>query len=241
MPTKIEWVTNPDGTKGETWNCVVGCTPTSEGCAFCYARRMTKRLQAMGQKKYAAGFDRVVCHEDMLNIPLRWKKPRRIFVNSMSDTFHEEVPLAFLREMFSTMNLANWHTFQVLTKRSERMLELSWRLEMTPNIWMGVSVEGENYLYRIDGLRDTQAAIKFLSFEPLLGPIDNLNLDGIDWAIVGCESGPGARPMQEDWVRSIRDQCVGQNVAFFYKQRMENGKKISCPELDRRVWKQFPV
>jgi protein gp37 len=230
--SKIEWT-------DQSWNCITGCTRYSAGCINCYAARMALRLKAMGQEKYANGFDLTI-HEDTLEQPLGWKKPRRIFVNSMSDTFHEDVPVDFICRMFHVMNRAHWHQFQVLTKRSERLFELSSRLHWGENIWMGVTVEHANYLNRIDDLRATDAKIKFLSLEPLLSPMPEPNLDGIDWVIVGGESGPGARPMNEDWVIDIRNQCIEKGVAFFFKQWGGVNKKKAGRMLDGRTWDEYP-
>jgi protein gp37 len=200
---------------------------------------MAKRLQAMGQPNYARGFE-LTLHEHMLERPLQWKKPQQIFVNSMSDLFHENVPLDYILRVFDVMKRASWHQFQVLTKRSERLLELSDQLEWPENVWMGVSVETERYLYRIDHLRETGAAIKFLSLEPLLGPLPNMNLTNIDWAIVGGESGPGARPIEKAWVLDIRDQCASAQVPFFFKQWGGVQKKKNGRELNGRVYNQLP-
>ncbi len=206
----IEWT-------GSTWNPVTGCVKISPGCMHCYAERMAKRLQAMGQPNYANGF-KLALHEHVVELPLKWKKAQNIFVNSMSDLFLEEVPITFIKKIFTVMRKAHWHTFQVLTKRSERLKELSSKLYWAPNIWMGVTVENNDYTFRIDDLRKTDAHIKFLSIEPLLGSMHNLNLTGIDWVIVGGESGPGARPMRREWVIDIRNQCIKNNVPFFFKQ-----------------------
>lgn len=223
-----------------TWNPVTGCNKISPGCKHCYAERMSKRLQAMGQLNYANGFE-LTLHEHMLDRPLLWKKPQVIFVNSMSDLFHEEVPFEFISRVFDTMRRAYWHQFQVLTKRSARLSELSPEIKWPPNVWMGVSVENEDYAFRIDHLRETAACVKFLSLEPLLGPLPNLNLDGIDWAIVGGESGPGARPMAEDWVIDIRDQCLAANVPFFFKQWGGPRKKKTGRLLEGRTWDEMPI
>ena len=198
--SSIEWTES-------TWNPVTGCNKVSLGCKNCYAERMAKRLQAMGQPNYVKGFD-LAMHERVLELPLKWKSPQDIFVNSMSDLFHKKVPLDFIEKVFDTMNRANWHRYQILTKRSTRLLELNRHLPWAKHIWMGVSVETENYVGRIDDLRKTGAHVKFLSLEPLLGPLPKLDLVGIDWVIVGGESGPGARVMRKEWVTSIRDQCL---------------------------------
>lgn len=230
--SKMEWT-------DRTWNCITGCTRFSVGCIHCYAAIMARRLKAMGQAKYTNGF-KLTLHEDLLEQPLEWKKPKRIFVNSMSDTFHEDVPKEFIKRIFDTMNCADWHQFQVLTKRSERLLELDSHLDWTKNIWMGVTVEREDYVLRIEDLRQTGAHIKFLSLEPLLGPMPGLNLDGIDWVIVGGESGPGARPMSKEWVLDIRDQCIDRGVPFFFKQWGGVNKKRKGRLLDGKLWDEYP-
>lgn len=231
--SKIEWTE-------ATWNPVTGCTKISAGCKNCYAERMAFRLQAMGNPRYKNGF-RVALHHDLIDLPLSWKKPKLIFVNSMSDLFHKDVPFDFILRIFQTMEKASWHTFQILTKRSERLLELAPYLPWPENVWQGVSVENEKVSYRIDHLRKVPAKVRFISCEPLIGPLDNLNLDGIHWVIVGGESGPGARPMHPDWVRSIRDQCNKQNVAFFFKQWGGVQKHRTGRILDNRTWDELPT
>jgi len=201
---------------------------------------MAKRLQAMNQPNYVNGF-KLTMHEHVIEKPLEWKTPQVIFVNSMSDLFHKDVPLEFIQRVFDTMKRAHWHQFQVLTKRSERLAELSPYLEWTDNIWMGVSVENEKYTFRIDDLRKTGAKIKFLSVEPLIGPISKMNLKGINWVIVGGESGPGARPLEREWVVNIRDQCLKAKVPFFFKQWGGVQKKKTGRLLDGRTWDQMPV
>ena len=228
----IEWT-------GSTWNPVTGCNKISPGCKHCYAERMAKRLKAMGSPNYADGF-KLKTHEHVLELPLSWKKPQNIFVNSMSDLFHKNVPLEFIQKVFDVMNRAHWHTFQVLTKRSERLFQLDKHLKWAPNIWMGVSVENQNYIKRIDHLRCTNAHIKFLSLEPLLGPINTLNLKNIDWVIVGGESGPGARPMLEEWVIDIKEDCKYQNVPFFFKQWGGVNKKKAGRLLQGKTWDEMP-
>ena len=223
-----------------TWNPVTGCTKVSPGCKHCYAERMAERLQAMGQPNYANGFE-LTLQPHMLELPLRWKKPQTIFVNSMSDLFHPGVPLAYVREVFDVMARAHWHRFQVLTKRAERLEELSPRLSWAPNVWMGVSVETARYKSRIDRLRRTEARVKFLSLEPLLGPLLGLDLSGIDWVIVGGESGPGARPMDPVWATDLRDQCQRANVPFFFKQWGGTNKKRAGRALEGRVWDEMPA
>lgn len=231
IKTKIEWTE-------ATWNPTTGCTKVSEGCKNCYAEKMAKRLQAMGMKRYQNGFQ-LTLHWDLIDLPLRWKKPRKIFVNSMSDLFHPEVPDDFIQKVFETMNRASHHIFQVLTKRPERVAALAHRLNWTSNIWMGTSVENMRVIERVDHLRKIPARVRFLSCEPLLGPL-KLNLDGIHWVIVGGESGPGARPMDEQWVREIRDQCVKENVAFFFKQWGGVQKHRTGRVLDNRTWDEMP-
>jgi len=201
---------------------------------------MAFRLQAMGQPNYVNGFD-LTLHEHMLERPLHWKKPQLIFVNSMSDLFHEDVPETYIQRVFDVMRRAHWHQFQVLTKRSERLLALDSRIDWPKNVWMGVSVETEKYTFRIDHLRQTRANIKFLSLEPLLGPLPQLNLSGIDWVIVGGESGPGSRPIRQEWVLDIRDQCIRSNVPFFFKQWGGVHKKRNGRLLQGRTWDQLPV
>jgi protein gp37 len=228
----IEWTES-------TWNPLTGCTKISPGCKHCYAERMSLRLKAMGQSNYVNGF-KLTLHEEALELPLRWKKPQMIFVNSMSDMFHAKVPREFILQAFDVMRRAHWHRFQVLTKRADRLANLSGELPWANNIWMGVSVESESYTYRIDHLRETGASIRFLSLEPLLGPLDNLRLDGIDWVIVGGESGPGARLMDPEWVISIRNQCVESGVPFFFKQWGGVWKKKFGRTLEGRTWDQMP-
>ena len=208
--SEIEWT-------DATWNPVTGCTKVSPGCKNCYAARMANRLQAMGQANYANGFQ-LTMQPQMLDLPSSWKTPKRIFVNSMSDLFHKDVPLSYIKQVFAAMHKTHWHQYQILTKRSERLLELHDKLDWAPQIWMGVSVESQKYVHRIDDLRQTGAQVKFLSLEPLLGPLHGLNLTGIDWAIVGGESGPGARAIDLEWVTGLRDQCLEANVPFFFKQ-----------------------
>lgn len=231
--SRIEWTES-------TWNPLTGCTKISPGCKYCYAERMAKRLQAMNQPNYVNGF-KLTMHEHVLEKPLEWKTPQVIFVNSMSDLFHKDVPLEFIQRVFDTMKRAHWHQFQVLTKRSDRLAELSPYLEWTDNIWMGVSVENEKYTFRIDDLRKTGAKIKFLSVEPLIGPISKMNLKGINWVIVGGESGPGARPLEREWVVNIRDQCLKDKVPFFFKQWGGVQKKKTGRLLDGKTWDQMPV
>ena len=230
--SKIEWTQS-------TWNPVTGCTKISEGCRHCYAERMAKRLNAMGQQNYSNGF-RVTIHPHMLELPLHWKTPQMIFVNSMSDLFHERVSRDFILRIFSVMNRTHWHNFQVLTKRSDRLLTLSPVLNWTPNIWMGVSVENNDCTFRIEHLRRCSAKLKFLSLEPLLGPLPDLNLEDIDWVIVGGESGPDARPIKQVWVTDIQRQCRASHVPFFFKQWGGTNKKKAGRELNGRTWDEMP-
>jgi protein gp37 len=223
-----------------TWNPVTGCTKISPGCKHCYAERMAKRLKAMGVKSYVNQF-KLTLQPQMLDQPLRWRTPRTVFVNSMSDLFHVDVPVDYIQQVFDVMRRANWHTFQVLTKRSDRLLELDYQIDWPANVWMGVSVENEKYKFRIDDLRRTEAKTKFLSLEPLLGPLGKLKLKKIDWVIVGGESGPGARPMQQAWVEDIRDQCSAAGVSFFFKQWGGTNKKRTGRELEGRTWDEMPV
>ena len=211
----------------------------SPGCKYCYAERLSLRLKAMGQRNYGNGFE-LTLHEHMLGLPLRWKSPQLIFVNSMSDLFQDGVPTEFISGVFDTMRAADWHLFQILTKRSERLLELSPFVQWPDNVWMGVSVESHKYSFRIDHLRRTGAKVKFLSLEPLLGPLPGLKLDGIDWVIVGGESGPHARPMNKSWVVDIRDQCRSTGVPFFFKQWGGGNKKAAGRKLDGRTYDEMP-
>jgi len=222
-----------------TWNPVTGCTKVSPGCKHCYAERMAERLRVMGQANYFNGFE-LTLQPHMLELPLRWTKPQTVFVNSMSDLFHEEVPFEYIERVFDVMVRASWHRFQVLTKRAERLAELSARLRWPANVWMGVSVESDGYRGRIVHLRSTGARIKFLSLEPLLGPLRALDLNSIDWVIVGGESGPGARPMDREWVLDIRDQCRRARVPFFFKQWGGTNKKSTGRELQGRTWDEMP-
>jgi protein gp37 len=231
--SSIEWTE-------ATWNPVTGCSKVSPGCQHCYAERMAKRLQAMGQSNYSRGF-KVTLQEHMLTVPLTWRRPKRIFVNSMSDLFHESVPADFIHRVFEIMEKAHWHTYQVLTKRSRRLLELDSDLEWSPHVWMGVSVESEIYKHRIDHLRQSRARVKFLSLEPLLGPLERLDLRDIGWVIVGGESGPGARPMQGEWVLDIRDQCRRARVPFFFKQWGGVFKKQSGRQLEGQTYDEMPA
>ena len=235
MATKstIEWTEM-------TWNPVTGCTKVSEGCRHCYAERMALRLRAMGNRRYAKGF-RVTLHEDLVDFPRQLRQPRVIFVNSMSDLFHENVPEEFIGRVFETMAACPQHIFQVLTKRSGRLRAVASQLPWPKNVWIGVSVENRRALARIDDLRQVPASTRFLSCEPLLEPIDGLDLDGISWVIVGGESGPGARPMKPEWVESILEQCQRAGVAFFFKQWGGTRKDITGRELNGRTYDDLPV
>lgn len=231
--SSIEWTES-------TWNPVTGCTKISDGCENCYAERMAKRLKAMGHPNYVNGFT-VTCHQHVLDLPLSWRKPKMVFANSMSDLFHRDVPTSFIKKVFLTMNKTPWHCFQVLTKRSGRMPKISKGLSWASNIWMGVTVENERHINRILELQKTPASVKFLSLEPLLGPMQNIPLKAIDWVIVGGESGPGAREMKKNWVAGIRDQCLAANVPFFFKQWGGVNKKKAGRLLDDRLWNEMPA
>ena len=232
MP-KIEWTNN-------TWNPITGCTKFSPGCAHCYAQKMALRLQGMGRPKYRNGFT-VTCHPDVLEVPFAWKKPEMIFVCSMSDMFHQDVSLEFIQAIFEVMNQASWHTFQILTKRAERLAELAPLLPWTPNIWAGVTIESDAYVDRAEALKTTDAAVKFVSLEPLLGPLPSLDYSGLDWVLAGGESGPGARPMQAAWVRDIRDKATARGIPFLFKQWGGRNKKLAGRLLDGLEWDEFPV
>lgn len=230
--TTIEWTEC-------SWNPVTGCTKLSEGCKNCYAATMARRLKAMGNVRYQNEF-KVTLHEDLYTKPLEWKKPKMIFVNSMSDLFHEEIPDEAILKIFSTMNQAYWHTFQILTKRSERLLELSDKINWTDNIWMGVSVENKSCIYRSNDLKKTGAKVKFISAEPLLESISNIDLNGIDWLIVGGESGHYARTLKKEWVIELRDLAQATNTSFFFKQWGGYNKKKNGSELDGKYYKEYP-
>jgi len=231
--TSIEWTEY-------TWNPITGCSKVSPGCKNCYAERLARRLQAMRQSNYLNGFA-LTLHEDSLKIPFNWKRPSMVFVNSMSDLFHEDVPLSFIKKVFDVMCRSPHHIFQVLTKRSERLRELGPKLPWPSNIWMGVSIENSDYTYRIDDLKKTSAKVKFLSMEPLLGSIPVLKLAGINWVIVGGESGPKARMMNEDWVIQIKNQCLDASVPFFFKQWGGINKKKAGRSLEGQTWDAMPV
>jgi protein gp37 len=231
-----------------TWNPVTGCDRVSPGCAHCYALDLAARLKRMGQAKYqrdgvrrssGPGFA-VTLHPTALAAPLRWKTPRLVFVNSMSDLFHEEVPVEFIQQVFAIMRQASWHTFQVLTKREARLAELAGAIDWPPNVWIGVSIENRRFVHRADTLRQVPAAVRFISAEPLLGPLDDLCLTNIDWLIAGGESGPAHRPVKVEWLRDIRDRCLASDVPFFFKQwggaRSKSGGRL----LDGQEWSQMP-
>jgi protein gp37 len=230
--SRIEWT-------DATWNPVTGCRKISAGCRNCYAERMAKRLQAMGKPQYAKGF-RPAVHPSVLDRPAKWARPRIIFVNSMSDLFLPEIPFAFVRRVFDVMNECDHHVFQVLTKRPEVAAEYSDRLHWSENIWLGVTVENQDTAFRIAHLRAIPANLRFLSCEPLLTPLRRLPLKGIHWVIAGGESGPGSRPMHPDWVRDIRDKCLGRGVPFFFKQWGGVNKKKAGRILDGRTWDEMP-
>jgi len=230
--SKIEWT-------GSTWNPITGCTKHSDGCQYCYAEKMATRLKNMGLSKYNNAF-KLTLHPDNIEDPLNMKKPQTIFVCSMSDIFHKDVPDEFILKLFEVMNKAHWHTFQVLTKRAERISELNDKINWTNNIWLGTTVEDTKVLNRIDHLRHSSAYIKFLSIEPLLENIDNMNLKNIDWVIVGGESGPKARPIKEEWVKNIQEQCKSSNVPFFFKQWGGKNKKKAGRLLNNKTYDEMP-
>jgi protein gp37 len=222
-----------------TWNPVTGCTKVSAGCKNCYAERLASRLQAMGNPRYKNGF-RITLHHDLIDLPKRWKMPRLIFVNSMSDLFHPNVPLEFIQEVFATMAECSQHTFQILTKRSERLRSVAAQIDWPPNVWMGVSVEDSRVLSRVDDLRKVPAAIRFLSCEPLIGSLAGIDLTNIHWVIVGGESGPYSRPMQTEWVREIFRACRKQNVPFFFKQWGGVRKDLTGRLLRGKTYDEMP-
>lgn len=231
--TKIEWTES-------SWNPVTGCSPVSAGCQHCYAARFAKRLQAMGNPRYKNAF-KVTIHDDLITAPLSWKKPQMVFVNSMSDLFHDDVPDDIIEKIFNTMNQASAHTFQILTKRAERLAKLAPKLQWGNNIWMGVSIEDVTTIYRADLLRQTGAYVKFISAEPLLSSLAGLNLSGIDWLIVGGESGPGSRPMLEEWVLELKNIAEENNTAFFFKQWGGTNKKRTGSLLQGKSYKNYPA
>jgi protein gp37 len=232
MRSSIEWTNS-------TWNPVTGCSKLSLGCRHCYAERMSLRLRAMGQRRYRNGF-RVTLHPDVLDLPLKWARPQMIFVNSMSDLFHRDVPSEFIAGVFEVMQRAPHHTFQVLTKRAQRLAAVAPSLPWPPNVWVGVSVEAQEYVSRISYLKQVPAVVRFASLEPLLGPFRDLPVEDLDWVIVGGESGPGARPMGVEWVRSVRDQCLRSGVPFFFKQWGGVQRTRWGRRLDGRIWDQYP-
>jgi len=242
--SKIEWTE-------ASWNPVTGCSKISAGCKYCYAERLARRLQKMGQRRYRNGLE-VTLHPDLINAPLKWKRPRRIFVNSMSDLFHEKIPDKFIESVFETMRLAHWHTFQILTKRASRMAELAPRLHWPENVWMGVTVESQRELHRMRELQKMPSAVRFVSMEPLLSPISDFPIENIDWIIVGGESGPKARAMEKSWVIEIRNRCMAYGIPFFFKQwggvnKKKNGSLLDgkyhyeYPNLCRGVWQYAPT
>lgn len=232
LSSHIEWT-------DATWNPVTGCSKVSPGCKHCYAERMAHRLRAIGLQQYRNGFE-VTLQPQALTQPLNWRRPRRVFVNSMSDLFHESIPTAFILSVFEVIAAAHWHVFQILTKRSDRLGELRSILPWPRNLWIGTSIESDDYLFRLSTLLHLPAAVRFLSLEPLLGPMVRLPLRGVDWVIVGGESGPGARPVEPNWVRMIRDRCVRSGVPFFFKQWGGVRKSRTGRALDGRTWDQFP-
>ena len=230
--SKIEWTES-------TWNPVTGCAKISDGCANCYAEKLALRLKEMGQKKYSNGFN-ITLHPETINEPLKWKKPRMVFVCSMSDLFHKDIPDYFILKVFETMNNAGRHIFQVLTKRPQRLFEIRNEINWTDNIWIGTTVESEKYAYRIKYIKDIPARIKFLSLEPLLSPVSNISLDGIDWVIVGGESGPVSRPVKKEWITDIKDKCEDNGIPFFFKQWGGVNRKKADNELDGKIFTEMP-
>lgn len=230
--TAIEWTE-------ATWNPVTGCNKVSSGCQHCYAERLARRLKLMGVARYRNGFQ-VTLHPDLIDLPLHWSKPKMVFVNSMSDLYHEHIPDEFILQVFETMNRAPQHIFQILTKRAERLAQIAPRVKWTQNIWQGVTVESSEYTYRLDLLRTVPARVRFVSCEPLLSPLPFLDLRGVDWVIVGGESGPSARPMSPDWVRDIRDMCLESGTSFFFKQWGGVQKHKTGRVLDGQTWSQYP-
>lgn len=231
-PSSIEWT-------DRSWNPVTGCTEVSPGCDHCYARTFAERWRGTRGHPYEQGFDLKLWPE-RLEAPLKWKRPSKIFVNSMSDLFHKDVPDEFIFRAFEVMNRADWHIFQILTKRPSRAALMGYKLPWSENIWLGTSIESNDYVWRADKIRNIPVGIRFVSAEPLLGPIPDLNLKGISWLIAGAESGHGARQMNEDWVRGLRDKCLESGIAFFYKQNAVRGKKQPLPYLDGQQWIEYP-
>jgi protein gp37 len=223
-----------------TWNPVTGCSKVSPGCAHCYAATFAERWRGVPGHPYEQGFD-LRLWPDRLDRPLHWRRPRTIFVNSMSDLFHEDIPSEFVHEIFEVMGQADWHVFQVLTKRHERLLELADQLRWPPNVWIGVTIENRRFVHRADYLRKVPGAVRFVSAEPLLGPLENLDLADIDWLIAGGESGPRYRPVNGDWIRDLRDRCLAEGVAFFFKQWGGVRPKAGGRALDGRTWDQMPI
>jgi protein gp37 len=231
--SKIEWTE-------ATWNPVTGCSKVSPGCAHCYAEAFAERWRGVEGHPYEQGFD-LKLWPQRLEHPLRWRRPRTVFVNSMSDLFHEDIPLSFIRRVFDVMVRADWHTFQILTKRHERLSELAPDLPWPDNVWMGVSIENRRFVHRADHLRRVPAAVRFISAEPLLGPLEGLCLEGIDWLIAGGESGHHHRPVRVDWIRELRDRCVEDKIAFFFKQWGGRTSKSGGRTLDGDIWSQLPT
>jgi protein gp37 len=232
LGSSIEWT-------NASWNPITGCTKVSAGCKNCYAERFAERFRGVPNHPFNQGFD-LRFWPQRLAMPLSWKKPMKIFVNSMSDLFHEDVPFSYIERMFKTMEEANWHQFQILTKRSKRLSKLASRITWPDNVWVGVSVENHEVMYRIEDLRSIPAKIRFLSCEPLLGPLHELDLDGLGWVIVGGESGPGSRPMKPDWVRDIKKKCGKAGIPFFFKQWGGTRKHKAGRLLDGRTWDEMP-
>lgn len=230
--SSIEWT-------NATWNPITGCTKVSAGCKNCYAERFAERFRGVKGHPYEQGFDLKLWPE-RLELPLTWKRPMYIFVNSMSDLFHEDIPISYIRKVFRTMERTPWHRYQILTKRAKRVAEVSSKLPWPANVWQGVSVEDMRVAERVDHLRKVGAAVRFLSCEPLLGPLHDLNLQGIHWVIVGGESGPGARPMDPAWVRGIARKCEDEGIPFFFKQWGGVHKKVAGRLLDGRTWDDMP-
>ena len=233
LNSKIEWTHS-------TWNPVTGCSKISLGCENCYAERMAKRLKAMENNTYKNGF-KVTLHEELLEKPLKWRQPQMVFVNSMGDLFHEDVPVSFIFDTFKIMKQAEWHTFQVLTKRTKRLKELSKEIEWPKNVWIGVTIESEEYVSRLNDILDTDAYIQFISFEPLLSQIKNICFKGINWVIVGGESGPKSRTMKKEWVFDIYEQCKTDNIPFFFKQWGGFHKKKNGRLFQNKVWNEMPL
>jgi protein gp37 len=230
--SKIEWTE-------ATWNPVTGCHKVSPGCAHCYAETFAERWRGIAGHPYEQGFN-LKLWPDRLEIPLRWRRPRTIFVNSMSDLFHEDVPVEFIVEVFDVMRRADWHVFQILTKRHQRLAELGGTLDWPMNVWMGVSIENRRFVHRADALRTVPAAVRFISAEPLLGPLEGLDLTGIDWLIAGGESGSKHRTMKPEWARELRKRCNDEGVAYFFKQWGGRTSKSGGRELDGRTWDELP-